>query len=249
MTVDAAAAAHVAVADINLDSRPDLITVPGTYQGSAAVLLNTTIANATVPTFATPSTFSLSADSQALVAADINKDGAPDLVVAAGPGKSVLFNTTMPGAQTSSFAPESTVTDGWGPLLAADLDGDGLVDLIQGDYNANALEVQRNMTTPGSTTATFSSATAVAANGITSEMLGDFDQDGRPDVVVARYYPTAIDVYLDQSGAGNLTLTAQPDVHHPAPWVAVAADLDRDGKLDIVSSENPGSTTLIFVAR
>src|SRR5207244_831628 len=67
---------------------------------------------------------------------------------------SVLRNTSMTGSlDASSFAPNVDFLTGNGPqrIVAADLDGDGKLDLIvanQGDAQNNTLSVLRNLLGP-----------------------------------------------------------------------------------------------------
>src|SRR5208337_27935 len=69
----------------------------------------------------------------------------------------VLLNTTAPGAATPSFATQQTFATGNFPesVTAADVNGDGLPDLIVSNFNDNTVSVLLNTTAPGATTPSF----------------------------------------------------------------------------------------------
>ncbi len=71
----------VSAADVNGDGRPDLI-VANLVSNTVSVLLNTTAPGATIPSFATQQTFATGIYPSSVVAADVNGDGRPDLIVA-----------------------------------------------------------------------------------------------------------------------------------------------------------------------
>src|SRR5262249_7463561 len=132
----------VMVADVNGDFRPDLVVLNKNQffqNASVSVLLNTTAAGATAPSFAAGQSIATSTPySSALAVADVNGDGRPDLVIttiANSPYNGaalVLLNTTPTGATTPSFAAQQNFGVGRKPLsvAVADVNGDGRPDLI-----------------------------------------------------------------------------------------------------------------------
>src|SRR5208282_135991 len=127
----------VTAADVNGDGMPYLI-VTNYGNNTVSVLLNTTAPGATTPSFATQQAFATGTQPVSVTAADVNGDGKPDLIVTnyGGNTVSVLLNTTAPGATTPSFATQQTFATGIEPIsvTAADVNGDGMPDLIVANF-------------------------------------------------------------------------------------------------------------------
>jgi hypothetical protein len=140
----------VVAADFNGDGRPDLAVANQT--NTVSVLLNTTPAGATTPSFAAQQIFIVGKNPWAVAAADLNGDGRPDLAIANfdDATASELVNTTAAGAGAVSFAAQQTFATGTGPFAAAagDFNGDGRADLALANGNANSVSVLLDTTTP-----------------------------------------------------------------------------------------------------
>jgi hypothetical protein len=145
----------VAAGEFNGDGRPDL-AVANSNDKTVSVLLNTTATGAATASFAGQQSFAVGSVPEAVVAADPDGDGRPDLAVANRFGNtvSVLVNTTPPGSTTVSFAGQQTFAVGNGPVAeaAGDFNGDGRTDLAVTNLQANTEAVLLNTTTPFATT-------------------------------------------------------------------------------------------------
>jgi hypothetical protein len=259
----------VAVADVNGDGRPDLVT---TNQGSdtVSVLLNTKAPGSTTPNFAAQQTFATGRVPFSVAVADFNGDGKPDLVMTNlnSDTVSVLLNTTAPGATAPSFAPQQTFATGSGPfsVAVADVNGDGRPDLVVANDTAGSVSVLLNTTAPGSTTTSFAPQQTFATGfEPLSLAVTDVNGDGRPDLVVANAGANTVSVLLNTTAAGASTpsFAAQETFASgtgAGPKFVAVADLNGDGKTDLVLADNidtvsvllnmtaPGATTPSFAA-
>jgi trimeric autotransporter adhesin len=191
----------VAAVDVNLDGKPDLV-VADRDDDTATVLINTTVTGATVPSFAPGATFATGSLPSSIAAADLNGDGKPDLVVAnkGSDSVSVLFNTTVPGAASSSFAPSQAFGAGAAPssVAIADLDGDGIPDLLVADEGADTTSVLLNTTPPGASVPAFAIPKPFATGGGPAAVAAaDLNGDGGPDALVADAGDDAVSALLD----------------------------------------------------
>jgi hypothetical protein len=242
----------VAAADVNGDHNPDLL-VANQLENSISVLLNTTAAGAATPSFAAQQLFP-AAGVRMVIAADINLDGRSDIVTAnAGVSAlSVLRNTTAPGASVASFAPPLNFATGLGPFFvtASDVNGDGRPDLIAANISDATISVLLNTTPPGGSIITFTPQFAFTA-GLNPRTVttADINGDGRMDLIVANNGDSTISVRLNTTppGAFTASFAAQQTFAAGAhPYSNRVADIDGDGRPDIIVANQSGSTISIL---
>jgi hypothetical protein len=257
----------VAEADLNGDGRPDLVVAGFSY---VTVLFNTTEPGATTPTFAAAQTFATDSNPVWVSVADLNGDGRPDLIVAnrGSDDVSVLLNTTAPGASTASFTTAQTFATGAEPIAVttADLNGDGLLDLIVANEGSGTVSVLMNTTSAGATTASFAAQqTFAAGSNPDSVAVAELNGDGLPDLIVGNHGSATVSVLLNTTAVGASTASFAPQqtfatgVH---PRSALAVDVNGDGLADIIVANEdsnsvsvllnttaPGSTTASFATQ
>jgi hypothetical protein len=237
----------VAVADINGDGKPDIIVA--NLHFSLTVLMNTTPVGATVASFQAPQSINLGYALGPLAVGDINGDGKPDIVVfdtytrsAMNNVLSVLLNTTPPGATTASFTPPQNFPYNYSPgsNVLADLTGDGKLDLVLGTLNSNEVPVLLNTTTPGDSVAAFGPlqnfATGNEVGGQSTSVrgvaVGDFNGDGKPDIVLPNLNANSVSVLLN---------TSPPSI---ANGTAIGTITESDPRNDVVVNGTAGNDTL-----
>jgi hypothetical protein len=245
----------VAVGDFNGDGRPDLVTADGT-DNNVVVLLNTTPAGSGSPSFAARETFAVGTGPGAVVVADFNNDGRPDIATAnfSDNTVSVLLNTTTAGATNASFAGQQTFAVGTGPerILAADLTLDGRPDLIVTNDGSANVSVLLNVTKAGATTPAFAGqltfGVGAAPRGVT---VGDLDGDGKPDLAVTNSGDNTVTVLLSSQksgGKGFLFPDHQTFAVGTTPESVAVADFNGDGRPDLVTANFVGTAGASLLA-
>ena len=242
--------AAMSIGDFNADGKADL-AIANSGSNSLSVLLNTTPAGATVPSYAAQSTFATGATPSSLSTADVNGDGKPDLIVVNYGANSVgvLLNTTAAGATTPSFAPQTTFAAGSGAraLSVGDVNGDGKPDIVVVNEFSNSVSVLLNTTAALATTPSYAPQTTFPTGlGPVSVAMGDVNGDGKPDLGIANYYSSTVSVLMNTTAAFAATPSFGPANEFAAGIVLSSlsmADFNGDGKAEIVTV-NPASNSV-----
>src|SRR5262249_37716313 len=153
------------------------------------------------PSFAAQQSILSGTDPQSAVAADVNGDGRPDLIVAneGNDDVLVLLNTTAPGATPPSFAAPRLFATGREPIPAAvaDANGDGRPDLLVANALSTNVSVLPNTTAPGAPLPSFAAQQSFGTGSEPfSVAAADVNGDGRPDLLAANYNSNTVTVRL-----------------------------------------------------
>ncbi len=239
----------VTLGDLNGDGLLD-VAIPNESANTVSVLLNQTVTGATTLSFAEQQTFITGSSPRSVAIRDFNLDGRPDLVIGNRGSNtvSVLLNQTLPGATTARFASQQTFATGNTPssVAATDFNGDGIVDLVVANDFGSSLSVLLNTTPAISVNTNFAGEQTFATETLPRSItLGDFNNDGRADLLIANRHSNTISVLLNQTipGATPAFGAQQTFATQSLPTATAAADVNGDGRVDAIVA-NQGSDTL-----
>ena len=165
----------------------------------------------------------------------------------------MLLNTTVPGAATPSFAVQQTFGTSAFPdsVTAADVNGDGKPDLIVANENGNTVSVLLNTTTPGAATPSFAIQQTFATGNVpVSVTAADVNGDGKPDLIVANSNDDTVSVLLNTTAPGAATpsfAAQQTFATGGGPNSVTAADVNGDGKPDLIVANQNGNTVSVLL--
>jgi hypothetical protein len=177
-----------------------------------------------------------------ILAADLDRDGRLDLAIA---NHDTSYVTILKGDGRGGFRPAAgsplTVHSKPHPhtIDACDADGDGWLDLIIDDWEENRLTLlvsdgRGGFRGPGT-------PIDVGRRPYRNLRAGDFDGDGKCDLVAASYGAGVVTVLL---GDGRGGFRAQPPIPAgPAPFSVQIADLNHDSRADLAVENYSGQIT------
>ncbi len=222
----------VAIADFNSDGYPDLaVSNAGSTFGAASV--SVLLGNGD-GTFKTAVNYSAGTTCQFVAAADLNGDSKIDLAVA-NKGSNNVSVLIANGDGTFKAAVNYAAGTAPAALVLADLNNDGKLDLaVANNVTSPTSSVQALL---GNGDGTFQAAKAsTGAANTTAIASGDFDGDGKQDVVVNNSSGNSVSVLLG-NGDGTFKTPRSVGVGLKPSGVAVG-DLNNDHKLDIVAADD-----------
>jgi hypothetical protein len=245
-------ATDVAIADIDGDGRPDVLTTAGLWLSENQREGRLNVYRQTSPgTFAAPETYVVGTYLWRIVVADLDGDGAPDLLltdagdtrVDAPQPRTAAWVVLQDRSQRGRFLAPTKIAAGQSiaDATAADVNSDGAPDIVLGDslgLGVGAAVLLQDPTRRG----TFLPPRLLPLPGTPRGIAdGDFDDDGRTDLAfwvttsTSGYTPTGSLAVAYQRLDG---IAAGAVVAHPITGVnaqrIVAVDANGDGMRDIV---------------
>ena len=215
--------------DFNADGKMDL-AVGNTYDQTISVFYGNGDG-----TFITPPTLlqTISTDCQSLVAADINHDGRPDLVIADEDGDSFSVFMNSGGGFSAGRTYQLNNVSTPEAVVVGDLNGDsnqdvgvldsagGTVDVWTGDTNGQFTEETNPVYSAGSN----------PMNGVLLDMNGD----GKLDLITVNGMEGSSDDVSFIQGKGDGSFGAETDFATDyTPTNIISTDINGDGKKEVI---------------
>lgn len=220
--------------DFNADGKLDLATANG-GSNNVSILLGTGTGS-----FAIAADFSVGSSPMSIISDDFNGDGKPDLATSNLNSSDV---SVLLGTGSGGFGVATNFLVGTKPncIFSADFDGDGKADLVTANRHVQDGFPNSISVLIGTGTGNFATASTFSISSFLSGVTcGDFNGDGKVDLATANGYSNDVSVFLG-SGTGSFSSAATfstgyyPNGYYP--HALISADLNLDGKLDLVTAD------------
>jgi|SRR5665213_2485484 len=235
-------AGQIVAADVNNDGKLDLICPNG--NGNSVTVLT----NSGNGVFGFNGTYPVGIYPISVAVADVNGDSNLDLIVANWESSPPIL-TVLTNNGTGNFGSNATLTVADHPVsvVAADVNGDGKMDLICADYGPYGIDNRLSIFTNNGTGGFKLEANlTTAGEGAACVVAADVNGDGKMDLICADAVggPPYLSV-LTNNGTGYFPNVATYPVPRE-PYVFIAADLNGDGKVDLISANTLDDTLTIL---
>jgi FG-GAP-like repeat len=246
-------AKSAAVGDMNGDGKPDIVVANGISSNVLVFLSNGD------GTFQSPKATGSLFLATYIALGDFNNDGKLDAAVRGISGAQVIFGNGDGTFRSSIATYGGTCTGcGQGPILTADLNGDGNMDIVlaNGDTDQTLSFGQSGSVTVllGKGDGTFLAPVnyPIGAN-ITAVAAADLNGDGKPELVASDFgggnglgaTGGALGVLIN-NGDGTFQAPVKYSSAQGASWV-VAGDFDGDGLNDVAVLGRNSKTVMIYL--
>jgi hypothetical protein len=223
----------VEIADLNSDSRPDLVVT--NESGSVSIFLNGGNGQFR-PARGSP--FAAGQNPNDVAIADFNGDKAPDLAFAnhEAHALTILLGDGKGGFSPAPAVPVASVPHPHG-IAAADLDRDGNVDLMTDSWGHNQLELLRGI---GQGRFAEWKTVPVGRQPYQRARIADVNRDGWPDLLSSNLESKDVSVMLG-GPEGFAAAHGSPFAAGDGPFGLATGDFDGDGDPDIAVVNSPGS--------
>jgi hypothetical protein len=173
---------------------------------------------------------------RSVFAADLDGDGDVDILSSSAFADEISWFENTGGGPPVGFTSAQLVATLNGALsvFAADVDGDGDLDVLAASNPEDSIVWYKNLDGAG----TFGSQLDISsvANGAFSVFAADVDGDGDLDALSASAVDHTIAWHANTDGAGSFSARQVITTEGYLPYSVFAADVDGDGDLDVLAA-------------
>ena len=225
---------------------------------------NTTVANNIVYFGATKAIVSKAADTMLTVKVPIGATYLP--IIVTNTAKNLMGASSKPfsvtytcgSISTTSMAGKVDFTAGASPynIALGDIDGDGKSDIVSTNYTGTSVSIYKNTSKSGAITTSSFASKVDYTTGTSSApspfglALADIDGDGKLDMLVTNYVDNSVSVFRNKASSGTISSSSfDAKVEFSTgstPSDIAIADLDLDGKVDMVVSNFADNTISVY---
>lgn len=251
---------HVVCGDLQGDGYPELVVSrAGSTRNSIHIFRNTTVGTAL--------NFALVISPQLLLDVghfatrmdlrDLNRDGKPEIIVTNSFNDLlyIFINQSAGGTLSFNATPiKLSIKVGATDVLTTyetevqDLNGDNLPEIIINQFQTSDLYILRNQSTG---TVSFAAPQKISLPGGLNRLTsGDFNQDGKLDLVVTSTLNNQVDILLNQTATNATSFSFAPSISmitSTGPWGVDVSDIDGDNDPDIIIANRNQNAINVFL--
>ncbi|MBU2914388.1 VCBS repeat-containing protein [Reichenbachiella agariperforans] len=238
----------VVFVDINNDGLKDLIVTDQIGSGASVLRVYENTSSGGVFSYNELASISVNDTPVVLATGDLNQDGLVDIICGNSDNTFTLHRNTGSG----SFAASQSVSYGTevSDIEIGDIDTDGVVDIVVSSYDGEKFSVYLNNTAAEATSFGFDAAVEetgiIGAKGLA---LGDIDQNGVLDVVVASQDANLFRVYQNSSTDGTVSFGSTGSIAQysvTTPHDVVLQDLNEDNYPELIATTGTGNVVTLY---
>ncbi|WP_046367715.1 FG-GAP-like repeat-containing protein [Flavihumibacter petaseus] len=223
------------VGDVDGDGKLDLVvSAYGNLITDNGIFIYRNTGTATTVSFGKPLFLPLEAP-DAISLGDLDGDGKPELAATNDTTINIYRNLSTTG--NLAMAPPTMLpsANGLSGIIMGDVDGDGKPDIATCYFHQYGTSIYRNTSEPGNIL--FATPMEIAAPGGRNILLTDLTGDNKPELVVPQATDTKLYVVTNKSVKGQVKFDTPVTYAGYTLSYAAAADMDGDGRTDIVMGD------------